>query len=85
MEVDLPGVSSENVQPNLHDGKLDIEAPRPAMKYLDEQPLRYRRSMRFESALDVNAVTATFAHGVLSVVLPKAEAALPRAFSVTVA
>jgi HSP20 family protein len=72
--TDLPGVRPDEVQLNFHHGDLTLEAIRT-----DEgSRTKYRRVLRFEGDVDADHIAADFAHGSLSIRLPKGERARPR-------
>jgi HSP20 family protein len=88
VRAEVPGVSKDNVNIELHDRELVIAGEVPE----HEEGRRHqstRRSGRFEYRTylpgDVNAdqVDATLADGVLTVTLPKSEATKPRRIAIT--
>jgi HSP20 family protein len=87
VRAELPGVSNDNVNIELHDRELAISGEVPEPQGRRHQTTR--RSGRFEYRTylpgDVNAdqVTATLADGVLTVTLPKSEATKPRRITIT--
>ncbi|MFM8359374.1 MAG: Hsp20/alpha crystallin family protein [Verrucomicrobiota bacterium] len=84
--LDLPGVRKEEVQVSFQEGILTVAGERKAEAEAAETTWhrRERRFGRFERRLELplqvaaEAITATFKDGVLSITLPKAEAAKPR-------
>lgn len=74
--TDLPGVSREQLNLGVEQGVLTIEAAADAHGY-------YRR-FQLPEHLDLDHVQAELKHGVLTLRLPKAEAAKPRKIEVTV-
>jgi HSP20 family protein len=86
VEALLPGVRQEDVQVDLDRGVLTIAATRHGAEpaegqqwYLREiQPGQYSRAFSLPFPVEVDAVAATFANGVLTLTLPKAAAAKPR-------
>jgi HSP20 family protein len=86
----LPGLKSEEIEINLANNVLTIsgeikapELPEGARFHLREQATgRFERSLKFNQAVDGNAVTASYEAGVLTLSLPKAEEAKPRKISV---
>jgi HSP20 family protein len=88
VEVDVPGVRKDQVEIQLQDRELIITGEIPE----SERGRRHRRSRRtgrfeFRTYLpgDVNAdaVNAQLSDGVLTVTVPKSEAAKPRQIEVT--
>ncbi len=97
IEADLPGVHQENVEINFDRGTLTISGTRgatlPSQENKDSQ-LRvfsaerisgnFSRSIRLPQHVDADRIEATFAHGVLSLNVPKSQGALPRKIAITV-
>ncbi len=90
----LPGVRSEDIAIEVHDGVLSIAAEINADHNADDNTrtlLRERRYGKFSRRVrlpkDVNAaaVQAAYENGVLSLTLPRSEAAKPRQIPVNAA
>ncbi len=91
VEALLPGVSPEDVQIEIDRGALTIAARRhghePAGQswYVREiQPGRFTRSLSLPFPVEIDQVAADFANGVLTLTLPKAEAAKPKRIQIGV-
>lgn len=76
--VDMPGIRSGTTDVHFERDLLTIEAELaaaevPADGYLVQEVATgtFRRSMRFEQAIDVDGITAEYRNGVLTVRLPK--------------
>ena len=90
--ANIPGVNHDNLNINVHDGVLTIavEIPQPeydeGVKALMQERFYGNLSRRFNlpHEIDVEAVEASYDGGVLTLTLPKAEAAKPRQISVKV-
>jgi len=86
VEALLPGVSAEDVQVDIDRGVLTIAAKRHGPEaeqggqwHLREfHPGQFSRALSLPFPVEVERVTATFANGVLTLTLPKAEAAKPK-------
>jgi len=86
VEALLPGVSPEDVDVNLDRGVLTITAKRHGPErqerqqwYLQEfQPGQFSRSFALPFPVEPEQVTAHYTNGVLTLTLPKAEAAKPK-------
>jgi HSP20 family protein len=92
VEALLPGVSPEDVQVSVDQGVLSIAAKRQGVPATDgqesaQQPgwyLReivagqFRRAFSLPFPVDADKAQATYTDGVLTLTLPKAEAARPR-------
>ncbi|OSM01830.1 Hsp20/alpha crystallin family protein [Magnetofaba australis] len=89
--VDLPGVEKEAIQINLEEETLTIAAERKAPELpektqmrLNERPWgQFQRAFRLPRGLDAQRIEAEFAHGVLTITIPRAEQAKARAIPVT--
>ncbi|SAI66751.1 Spore protein SP21 [Bordetella ansorpii] len=83
--ADLPGVSKEQLQIRVQaerlvieaDARIDAPAGVQAFHTEVEQP-RYRRAFHLSAELDTAAIEATLKDGVLTLRIPRAQAALPR-------
>ena len=88
--LEMPGVSRENVDVNIEDGVLTVEGKIDFSKYEGLQPVYseynvgpYRRIFRISSQIDQSGITAEMRDGIISLELPKAEAAKPRRVQVS--
>jgi HSP20 family protein len=86
VEALLPGISEEDLSLDIDRGILSITAKRhgPEAKTGEQWHLRefnpgqFSRSLSLPFPVEIENVTASFTNGVLSITLPKAEAAKPR-------
>jgi HSP20 family protein len=86
VEALLPGVSQEDVNVDLDRGVLTISARRhgPEVPEGEQWHLRefydgqFSRSLSLPFPVEIDQVGATFTNGVLTLTLPKAEAARPK-------
>jgi HSP20 family protein len=86
VKAEIPGLKKEDIKLSLQDGVLTLSGERRSEKAHDEKgSLRNERSFgRFERSItlpmqvDGTRVAASYEDGVLTVTLPKAEAAKPR-------
>jgi HSP20 family protein len=86
IEALLPGVSEEDVQVDIDRGVLTITARRHAWEhregeiwYLREfNPGQFSRSLSLPFPVETERASANFTNGILSLTLPKAEAAKPK-------
>lgn len=77
--VDLPGVSEDALDVQLHDGVLQIEGRAPRNEEITRV---YNRSFRVDSRIDTQAIDATMRLGVLTLTLPFRAEAQPRRITV---
>lgn len=72
--VDVPGASAEDVDLTVEAGELRLSA---------EGLTRFHRSFKVPDIVDVDAIDAQVADGVLTLTLPKLAAARPRKLTVS--
>jgi HSP20 family protein len=84
VEVDLPGVNSDQIETQLQDRELVITGEIPESEQKGRRHRRSRRTGRFEfhaylpGDVNADAVNAQHSDGVLTVTIPKSETAKPR-------
>jgi HSP20 family protein len=82
----VPGLKAEDITIQILDDVLTIEGARPdedAAYVLRELPYgTFHRSLRLPVPVDADAAEASVAEGVLTLRIPKAETALPKAIKV---
>jgi HSP20 family molecular chaperone IbpA len=88
--VDMPGVDEKSINVDLANGVLTIEGAVALDDYNELTPVyteynvgNYQRRFSISSDIDLDAIEARTATGVLELELPKAERARPRKISVT--
>jgi HSP20 family protein len=92
LTADLPGVQAEDLELLITGESLTLRGERkrperiPDESYRrQERPFgRWSRTMTLPEQVNGGAATADFAHGVLTITLPKAEETKPRQINVTV-
>jgi HSP20 family protein len=92
LTVDVPGMSAESLTIGVERNVLTLKGARPAP--VRDDATRWHRSERAHGAfvrqvtlpnhVDTGRISATLEHGVLTVVIPKAESATARTIPVTV-
>ena len=86
VQAELPGLKREDISLSLHDGLLTIAGERRHEKAQDEKATlrnerffgRFERTITLPMQVDGTRVQAGYEDGILTVTLPKAEAAKPR-------
>lgn len=86
VKAELPGMKKEEIALALHEGVLTLSGERPPEKVSDEKSRvrnerlfgRFERAITLPAQVDGTRVTASYEDGVLTVTLPKSEAAKPR-------
>jgi len=89
IHADLPGVRREDIGITLNDGEITIavtsaneredkDETSGRLLRRERHSRRYLRSLRIGEGIDADRVAATYVDGVLTVTLPKTEAARPR-------
>jgi HSP20 family molecular chaperone IbpA len=88
IEAEMPGVSHDGVDIQLKDKELTIvgrtsSKPMEGYRRIETEFTAgdYRRTFRIEG-INVDKIDATMRHGVLHIVLPKAEALQPRRIAI---
>ena len=86
VRAELPGMKKEDITLSLHDGLLTLSGERQHEKAHDEKSHlrnerlfgRFERTIALPMQVDGTRVQAAYEDGILTVTLPKAEAAKPR-------
>ena len=93
VQLDLPGLSAENVDLSFDRNVLTIQGTRPSpAPALEKNELKvffaervhgsFTRSLRFPADVESDRIHAAFENGVLTITVPKAEKAKPRKISI---
>ncbi len=93
VHVELPGMKKDEIEITMHDGVLTVSGERKVQGERKEGETfrseryfgKFQRSVTLPTAVDAGKVHATYKDGVLTVGLPKAEAAKPKQIAVSVA
>ena len=89
VQLDLPGLNRDQVEVNFDRNTLTIrgtrEATIPAVEkgelrvfFAERSPGAFSRTVRFPQYVEASKIEAAFNNGVLTVTIPKSEAAKPR-------
>lgn len=79
MTIELPGMASDDIDIKLSDGTITIRGEKSEDKKSEKEDYlvserhygQFQRTLALPSGIDAARVTADFAHGVLTVTLPK--------------
>jgi HSP20 family protein len=91
LHVELPGVDPEQVDVSLEENVLTISGVREfyaehdpeAFRRVERRFGRFHRAVRLPDRVDGERVAARYAHGLLTISVPKAEEAKPRRIAIT--
>jgi len=93
LQADVPGFSANEISVTLHDGVLTLvgklaeteqegeETPRKVL-FTERRSLSFRRTFKLSFEVNQKAISAVVKDGLLTVTLPKAEAAKPQTIEV---
>lgn len=92
VKVELAGMKKEDIEVTLHEGTLSIAGERKTEKKFEEAGVyrsersfgRFQRAIALPTPVDGAKVKADYTDGILSVTLPKTEAAKPKQINVNV-
>ena len=88
LEVEMPGVSKENLEMWVENNELTILGRRrtPSMEgtliHRESRPENFRRSFEIDPSIDAGKISAKIEQGVVTLILPKAEQVKPRKIAV---
>jgi HSP20 family protein len=88
LEVEMPGVSKENLEMWVENNELTILGRRAlpsvhgTLIHRESRPENFRRSFEIDPSIDAAKITAKIEHGVVTLILPKAEQVKPRKIAV---
>ncbi|MFP3646159.1 Hsp20/alpha crystallin family protein [Paraburkholderia sp. SIMBA_054] len=87
--ADLPGVSKEKLDINVHDGSLTIEAesmvpvpPNLALSHAEVRAPYFSRRFNVSEDFDTSRIEASLKDGVLKLTIPRRDEAKPRRIEV---
>ncbi len=83
VRAELPGVRREDINLELADGALAITATYRQKAGDQEETCSLNRTFRVPEAVQADKIAAVYENGVLTLTLPKAEAAKPRKIAVS--
>jgi HSP20 family protein len=91
VRVELPGLKREDIEVALHDGALVISGERTSEKIHEDTEVhrqeryygKFSRALTLPAAVSGDKVKAQYKDGILTVTLPKAEEAKPKAITVS--
>jgi HSP20 family protein len=88
LEVEMPGVSKENLEMWIENNELTILGRRamPSVEgtpvHRESRPENFRRSFEIDPSIDAARISAKIEQGVVTLTLPKAEQVKPRKIAV---
>jgi HSP20 family protein len=92
VRAEIPGMNREKIDISLHDGLLTVSGERKAEDRGEGVELhraecfhgRFQRSLELPKPVQSDRASATYKDGVLTIVLPKTEAAKPKQIDVKI-
>ncbi|MGA2786579.1 MAG: Hsp20/alpha crystallin family protein [Verrucomicrobiota bacterium] len=92
VQAELPGIKREEIDVSLHDGALSISGERKTEKKFEEAEVyrterffgKFQRTVALPAPVAADKVKAQYKDGVLTITLPKTEAAKPKQIDVNV-
>ena len=88
--LELPGVNKDGVDVNIEDSRLTVEGRIDFSRYEGLKPVYseynvgpYRRTFQLSSQIDQGRISAEMRDGIITLELPKVEAAKPRRIQVS--
>jgi HSP20 family protein len=88
LDVEMPGVSKENLEMWVENNQLTILGRRSipkvggALIHRESRPENFRRSFEIDPSIDAARISAKIEQGVVTLTLPKAEQVKPRKIAV---
>ena len=88
LEVEMPGVSRENLEMWVENNELTILGRRstPSVEgtliHRESRPENFRRSFELDPSIDASKISAKIEQGVVTLTLPKTEQVKPRKIAV---
>src|SRR6202171_6375981 len=88
LEVEMPGVSKENLEMWVENNELTILGRRSmptvegTLLHRESRPENFRRTFELDPSIDAEKISAKIEQGVVSLTLPKAEQVKPRKITV---
>lgn len=88
LEVEMPGVSKENLEMWVENNELTVLGRRstPSVEgtllHRESRPANFRRSFELDPSIDAAKISAKIDQGVVTLILPKAEQVKPRKIAV---
>lgn len=84
IRAELPGVDRKDIQIEIVDGNLNLQATRKTKRAEAEQSFVFNRTLSLPSEVLADKVSASFENGVLSITLPKKEESKSRKIQVSI-
>ncbi len=88
LEVEMPGVSKENLEMWVENNELTIigrrstASPEGTLLHRESRSENFRRSFELDPSIDAGKISAKIEQGVVTLTLPKAEQVKPRKIAV---
>ncbi|MBL7190412.1 Hsp20/alpha crystallin family protein [bacterium] len=91
LKAELPGLNKDDVKISLQDNILTLNGEKKESREVKDSSYhlyerrygRFTRAFRLSAPVDNGKIEASFINGILTVLLPKSEAAKPKAIEIT--
>ncbi|HVW21997.1 MAG TPA: Hsp20/alpha crystallin family protein [Opitutaceae bacterium] len=84
VRAELPGVKREDISVETVNGYLTLSASRKQGEGENQESFSFTRSVTLPDEVDTGKISASYENGILTVTLPKSEAAKPKKVTVEV-
>lgn len=84
VRAELPGVNRDAINLEVSDGVLTLEASRKQGEGDSAETVTFKRSLKLSDEVQGDQIRATYENGVLTVTLPRKEAAKPKKINIQV-
>lgn len=84
LRAELPGIKKEDINIEVVDGFLTLQATRKEKQGDAEKSYALSRSVMLQDEVQADKISASYENGILTVTIPKREASKPRKITVSV-
>ena len=78
VRAEIPGFKKKEIKVEFEGGRLQLKGERKEKGESGERAVSFQRSVRLPSSIEATSIGAKYENGLLTITIPKAEAAKPR-------